>query len=291
MVHLHDVLSYERCAMSKLLYPYGFVYETTCIPTGMKYIGSHRRLQDSNDPDDSWYLGSSTNPQFWEDLEEYGRDNFRRDILEEIHLPDKKFLKQRESHYLKKVDARRNPLYYNRTNCAEYGGGATEGSKLMHKGEDHRFFTPDEIPEALADGWVLGASQERIALNSVSHQGQCVPESVRKKISETLKGDSNPMNVLAYREKVAASKLGTTWIHNELTGDQKYVRESELDHYYSIGYRKGMLKRRGKTKKDYDCSCRICGSSYKGGKYSSVCPNCYSEMKSLESQSRRSKYE
>ena len=111
--------------MSELLYPYGFIYETTCIPKNMKYRGSHRREQNPDDPDDSWYLGSPTNPQFWEDLEEYGRGAFRREILEEIYT-DKHDLKLRESFYLKQVDAKRNPMYYNRSNSAEYGGGYNE---------------------------------------------------------------------------------------------------------------------------------------------------------------------
>ena len=62
----------------------GFIYETTCIENQMKYRGRHERThRDPNDPDDSWYIGSPTNPQFWEDLEKYGRDAFVREIIQD----------------------------------------------------------------------------------------------------------------------------------------------------------------------------------------------------------------
>ena len=34
---------------------YGYIYETTCVPTGKKYIGMHKWSKDTIDPN---YLGS-----------------------------------------------------------------------------------------------------------------------------------------------------------------------------------------------------------------------------------------
>lgn len=266
--------------MSELLYPYGFIYETTCIPKNMKYRGSHRREQNPNDPDDSWYLGSPTNPQFWEDLEEYGRSAFVRKILEDVYEEDKKLLKKRESYYLKEVDAMRNPLYYNRSNSAEYGGGANEGMRIMHKGDTEKYFNIEDISLAESEGWLLGCSENHNKSNSASQKGKNLPSEIRLKISNTLRGDSNPMRNEINRQKVALSKLDKIWVHKG--NIQTYIDSSEIDSYLIEGYELGMIKRGNKSKKDYDCHCRICGIDYKGGKYSSVCRSCYSDMKRKE---------
>ena len=85
------------------------------------------------------------------------------------------------------------------------------------------------------------------------------------------------MNNSYSRKKVAESKLNKVWIHKEDT--QTYVDIKELDYYLGLGYSLGMLKRKGTTKKDYDCHCKVCSKDYKGGKYSTMCKECYSKMK------------
>lgn len=39
-----------------------------------------------------------------------------------------------------------------------------------------------------------------------------------------------------------------------------------------------MIKTKSKVSKDYDCICKYCGKSYKGGKYSRCCAECYSKL-------------
>lgn len=271
--------------MSDLRYPYGFIYETICIPKQMKYRGSHKREQNPEDPDDSWYLGSPTNPQFWEDLEEYGRNAFKRVILEEVYEEDKKFLKQRESYYLKEVDAMHNPDYYNKSNSAEYGGGSNEGMRLMHKGDIEKFFYTEQISLALSQGWEIGVSDSHRRINSEAQKGKTTPPEVRRKISEILSTDVNPMSSLENRKKVAESKLGKIWINNGI--EMTYVNPDELDYYISLGYSKGMIRTKNQVSKDYDCCCKVCGKEYKGGKYSSMCKKCYSEQKGAQLRSLR----
>ncbi len=270
--------------MSELLYPYGFIYETTCIPKNMKYRGSHRREQNPDDPDDSWYLGSPTNPQFWEDLEEYGRGAFRREILEEIYT-DKHDLKLRESFYLKQVDAKRNPMYYNRSNSAEYGGGYNEGMRIVHKDGEDRFFYDDEVEEAFREGWSLGRSLEKIESNAMKNT-----KIVQKLMDDhpeiiirlnEARDSNNPMNSIISREKVAESKRGKIWINNGI--EMRFIDPHEFSAYKSCGYVRGMIRTKHIVPKDYDHTCKVCGINYKGGKYSTMCKQCYSDMKRRES--------
>lgn len=91
---------------------------------------------------------------------------------------------------------------------------------------------------------------------------------------------NNPMTNEESRKKVAKSKEGKIWVNNGI--NQTYVDKDDLQDYLNSGYSLGMLKRSGKTRKDYDCHCRICNRDYKGGKYSSICRECYSEMKRIK---------
>lgn len=257
-----------------LKYPYGFIYEVSCLVNGRKYIGSHRRSQNDNDPDDQWYIGSSTNKDFWDDLEKYGRDNFVRKILEDVSVEDTEFLKSRECYYLKLYGVRDDPTYYNLT-TSPYGGGACINKIIVHKGDIDKFINKDLINEYLSDGWELGSSDRRKSANSVSHKGIVNDNTV--KLFKKMLIENNPMTNKESRYKVALSKLGKVWVHKN--NIQTYINEDELEDYISLGYSIGMLKRSGRTKKDYLRTCKVCSVSYYGGKYSVYCPECYSKMR------------
>lgn len=86
----------------------GFVYETINRINGKKYIGSH--LGHADDV----YFGSGVD--LLEDIKKYGIVNFERKILE--FATDQESLAQLEHKYLREVDAKNNPQYYNRSNLA-----------------------------------------------------------------------------------------------------------------------------------------------------------------------------
>jgi hypothetical protein len=86
----------------------GFIYETTNNITGKKYIGSHIGQEFDI------YFGSGVLLQ--QDLKKYGTNNFTRLILEKVETINQ--LSAAETKWLTDVDAKSNPLYYNRTNCA-----------------------------------------------------------------------------------------------------------------------------------------------------------------------------
>ena len=86
----------------------GFIYETTNNITGKKYIGSH------HGDDSAVYFGSGVELQ--KDLKVYGTNNFSRVTLEKVKSIND--LPVAESKWLESVDAKNNPLYYNRTNSA-----------------------------------------------------------------------------------------------------------------------------------------------------------------------------
>lgn len=92
-----------------IIMKYGFIYETTNLITGMKYIGKHKRKKYNEDPDDSWYLGSGLH--IIRAVEKYGSSNFSRRILCDCDSEEE--LQEKERYYIDLYDAVNSPNYYN----------------------------------------------------------------------------------------------------------------------------------------------------------------------------------
>lgn len=86
----------------------GYVYQVTNLLNNKKYIGSSNK-----EPKDNWsYYGSGK--LIKQAIEKYGKENFKKEILEET----KKDARLVEKKYLDKINAKNNPKYYNMTNDA-----------------------------------------------------------------------------------------------------------------------------------------------------------------------------
>jgi len=95
---------------------YGFIYESTNEVNGMKYIGQRTRDESSS------YLGSGI--EITKAIQEFGRDNFSRVILERCQTPMELYLA--EIQWINDRDAVRSSEYYNRISG---GGIISEGTK------------------------------------------------------------------------------------------------------------------------------------------------------------------
>jgi hypothetical protein len=81
----------------------GFVFETTNIITGMKFIGSHIGTKSDIDFGNSKFVH--------DDIKKYGVENLKRAILE--YATNVKKLEDIEHAWITKLDAKNNPMYYN----------------------------------------------------------------------------------------------------------------------------------------------------------------------------------
>lgn len=88
---------------------YGFVYLTTNLKNGMKYIG-----QKKIDKNRRWqpYLGKGK--RLIQAVKEYGKENFKREILALAYSREE--LNELEDYFIKKNDAGNNPEFYNMIN-------------------------------------------------------------------------------------------------------------------------------------------------------------------------------
>lgn len=107
-----------------------FVYVTTNLVNGRKYVGRSTR------PINSSYLGSGK--LLKKAIKKYGKENFRRDIIEVLPNSAKLIdLIECEAKWIKFYNAPNNPLFYNLSwRCGGFGKGSThrpESRKRLSK--------------------------------------------------------------------------------------------------------------------------------------------------------------
>ena len=149
----------------------GYIYETTNLINGKKYIGKHTSSTFDNN-----YYGSGKH--FKEDFNRLGKENFKVRVLEEIEDLDK--LDKLETYYIELFDAVRSSRYYNNSY-----GGENEGWRGVNK-----MFR--ENP----DKWRVSRQK-----SSKSQTGQKRSEETKRKISEALKGKPKSEKHLANLRK------------------------------------------------------------------------------------------
>lgn len=201
---------------------YGYIYETTNLINGKKYIGKHKSSSFDNN-----YYGSGI--KFSKALKECGKDNFSVRILEECNSLEE--LNKKETYYIELFDAVRSSRYYNNSYGGENegwecinkiykenptkspmynkhhteetkkkisescrgktGNTAILGRVAINNGVHIKYVYLEELNSYLNNGWIRGRlpmSDEVKAKISKSSKGKKVSKETRIKMSASLKG-------------------------------------------------------------------------------------------------------
>ena len=238
---------------------YGYIYETTNLINGKKYIGKHKSNKfDSN------YYGSGTG--ILKAIEKYGKENFKVRILEEIDT-NQKDLDCKEVYYIEKYNAVKNELYYNNSYGGENEGwfgvnkakielGVTKETKLKmsksQQGHPSYFRLMSEksrikISKTLKDWYKSNiiSDETRYKIGSAM-RGKHHSKETKEKISNSLKGRKLSKEHLSNLSKACSGKnngmYGKIYINNGFKN--KLILPNELDYYLNLGYIKGMVTTR-----------------------------------------------
>lgn len=184
---------------------YGYIYETTCIPTGKKYIGMHKWSKDTIDPN---YIGSGK--LLIKAIKKYGFNNFSCRLIESCNSLEE--LNEKEIYWIKYYNAVEDENYYNIANGGE-GHTCEPWNKGLHVPIN------ENSARALEYGRHLPASEKQ-----------------KKQLSERRK---NIKVSESTREKLRAKQLGKKCINNGIIA--KYVSEADLNEYLGSGWKLGHL--------------------------------------------------
>ena len=185
-VEVEEVL--EECLKVEIVDPYGFIYITTNMVNGKKYIGQKKFGRKWED-----YLGSGK--YFKNALNKYGKDYFKREIIAIAYNKDK--LDELEIGFIMEHDATNSSEYYN----ISRGGGSNAGifvsqetrNKISsaNKGK----IVSEETRQKLRDANIGKTRSEETKLKmsgtgGVNHQcyGKEHSEETKRKISKANKG-------------------------------------------------------------------------------------------------------
>jgi len=180
-----------------------YVYITTNILTGLKYVGSH-----CTDNIDDNYLGSGR--YFIKAVQKYGKNNFRREILE--HCDNIRLARELEEKYIRE----HNTLFPNGYNLSPTGGcerGISGALSDEHKKSIRRWQSGKTYEEIYGEERAKEIKEKQNQLKIGRKQSQETINKRIKKIKGTQKGKTyeemygeEKANIM--KEKQRLAKLG-----------------------------------------------------------------------------------
>lgn len=173
--------------------PYGFIYITTNMVNGKRYLGRRKFSEDWK-----YYLGSGK--VFRRAIKEYGRENFIRHIIDIAYTEEE--LNQKEYDYSVEFDVVESDDWYNLV----YGGGTTTGYKMS-----------DETKEKIGN-------KAKARLSN--------PENHPMYGKQGLSGEQNPMYGVSPKERMDEETY-ERWKKHLYTKGNKEVYCPEMNMFFS----------------------------------------------------------
>ena len=212
---------------------YGYIYETTNLINGKKYIGQHV----SSDFDENYYGSGKI---FLNALNKNGKENFKIKLLEWCENQEE--LDEAEYRHIQLADAANSRNYYNMV-----PGGKNRcvvGMIFIHKpGQNHgKKIWPEELEKYVSEGWVKGRVKrdpEAVRKTAEANRGKKYIHS--KEYLEKGHASIGRSLTEAHKNKLRDRKLGRHWISNVELNLTKMVLADEVDDYLSKGWIKGRI--------------------------------------------------
>jgi len=258
---------------------YGYIYETTNLINGKKYIGQHKASRF----DENYYGSGKILKQA---LLKEGKEHFKIKIIEECNSQLE--LNEKEIYYIKKFNAVSNNNYYN------IGAGGSswnnsfnnrpkeERSRIISEANYKRFQNPEErykngnamrgkhhtkesrrkmsLKRSGKNHWLYGKhpSKESIEKNRLAHLGKIASKEIREKISQSLKGKTKGKILTdEHKNLISESMKKYHRLHPEINyatlknkiavndGNRRiYINKEELNMYLEKGFKLGYPKRK-----------------------------------------------
>lgn len=238
---------------------YGYIYLTTNLINGKKYIGQKKSDKFLG----TKYLGSGS--ILIKAINKYGHSNFKVDLL--CECISKEDLDNKEIYYIAKYNAQKDDNFYNICKGGESGQGGplfkghhhTKQTKQLlsslNKGSKNHFYGCKHSKETRLymkekAKFRKPVSQETRAKLSKVHKGKTFTEEHKNKIRLAQLGEkgNNYGKKLseATKQKIVNTMHNKIWITNDIIN--KRINSEDLNEYINKGFKKGRLSfKKGST--------------------------------------------
>jgi len=193
------------------------IYKTTNLVNGKIYIGQHYTSADDG------YLGSGH--RFLKAVKEYGKENFKREILEHISNKDQNLIDIREIYWIDVLNARNSKVGYNinKGGCGvagennpmfgthRYGKDNPNFGNHKLKGKNHPMYGKTHTIE----------TKEKI---SKANKGRIVSEKVKNDLRKRLLGTHLSQE---QKQKQSKSMIGKN-VGKKRTKEQKQKQSNRM---------------------------------------------------------------
>lgn len=223
---------------------YGYIYETTNLINGKKYIGQHH-----NNSFDKSYYGSGHHIK--DDLSVFGKNNFKVKLLEECS--NQEDLDKKEKYYIKQLrDNYPIELIYNISDGGQtgwiYGNKHSEitkeriglASRNRSKESNKKISKSRKGVEPWNKGRTGVYTPEQIERMKKSATGRKLSQETKDKISKSSKGRipwNKGLGKGSYIKK--GTQKGFIWVTKDNTKITKRIPKDDLDNYLTDGWHKG----------------------------------------------------
>lgn len=188
----------ENIQEVKVIYPYGFIYITTNMVNGKKYIGQRKFSCGWNG-----YLGSGVFIK--RAINKYSKDNFIREIIAVAY--SKEELNELEKEFIKNHNAVESADYYNLVE----GGGATAGYKFSDESKQNMSLMRKGMGKGRSLSEETKLKISKLMKTYFHNRILTFSDETRQKMSNSKKGDKNPnfnKNFSKeYRKKLSDAKI------------------------------------------------------------------------------------
>lgn len=219
---------------------YGYIYETTNLVNGKKYIGKHKCNQF-----DSKYLGSGI--ALNRAISKYGKENFQIKLLESVNTEDE--LNNLEKDYIRNRNAVISDKYYNIAHGGDGGDTFTNTGRII-KGHKHSQKWKDNISIG-NKGKRLGIMESEDIRNKkrLSHIG-LIRVTRNNKGTWISEDELEHYLSLGYERKGISVNSGDSHFMRKRVGMYCWINDgkrdiriekSKLTDYIDLGYKKGRI--------------------------------------------------
>lgn len=216
---------------------YGYVYVTTNLINGKKYIGQH--TSSEFDPN---YKGSGT--YLWNAINKYGWDNFIVEMM--CSCFSKEELNSEEIFLIDYFNAAASTEYYNIASGGQGGdtfSGLSESDYQIRIQKVSRGQRGVKRPKGFQIGNTKGrgnrgkvrSAESRLRM-SENHYKHASSEH-KAKISESLIGNKRRLGYQtseSTKDRISANSRGRIWVHNDTSS--KFIKPDELEGYLMKNY-------------------------------------------------------